>query len=176
MYMLKNTGVTHHQLAVKQERGEAISHHVGGHVVGICMDTQSPKPSLFEMWLPSLSPEVMDEFRILLTEYTPPPQLAHLMIRRELYIEAKAALDRKEILVREYVAKTQTAGGVKAWPPYAEADDPCVSVLLVNDLRHRMRRAALPPSAPLPSASIHSLFPLSPRGRVRRGAQGAPST
>jgi hypothetical protein len=114
MYMLKNTGDTHHQLAVKQERGEVISHHVGGHVVGICMDTQSPKPSLFEMWLPSLSPEVMDEFRILLTEYTPPPQLAHLMIRRELYIEAKAALDRKEILVREYVAKTQTAGGVKA--------------------------------------------------------------
>ena len=81
--MLKSSPYTHNQLAVMQDNGAATSAFVGAHVIGAAMDTESAVVSLFEQWIPELSPEAVECFRVLQTEYTAPKDLAWMLSRRE---------------------------------------------------------------------------------------------
>jgi hypothetical protein len=161
--MLKSSPYTHNQLAVMQDNGAATSAFVGAHVIDAAMDTESAVVSLFEQWIPELSPEAVECFRVLQTEYTAPKDLAWMLSRREVIIEAKAALDRCEITFREYVAKNQLAGGVPGWPPPKHPKR--YSVRLIMDIRSS-KLTPIPARSPFLSPS--ALTVAGVRGGVYR--------
>ena len=114
------SGKTPLMVASYVEAGRDITNMISGNVVSINIDPDMMQDSLFEMWPAELPEGVMEEFKWLKDNYSPPERLSHLFDRKEIVIKFKEAVQkmtRQEIL--HFVGPNKYNGGAMH-PPFSQ--------------------------------------------------------
>ena len=92
-------------------RGLPVSQYIGSHIFGICFNSSSATPSLFEQDMDADGMQaVVEEYKHYKAEYQPPNSLNYLRDQRELKLALKERADSMVRRAEPNIARAVRSG------------------------------------------------------------------